>query len=147
MTPLNSDVFEINNDIVQKLEGSARQYLSFHKNDSDEVALKNAVPIEFLGFLEIEAVLMLLWNLNIKLDHLLVGKIITGRCKSQIVLLPRIKIISTDDESAFWMVRKHEDNFRFEQHLPWLLTKHTFEKARTYLRNKVFSHGQLYVAL
>lgn len=51
MPPLYSDVFEINNDVVRKVEGRARQYLSFYTNYSDEVAFKNAVAIEFLGFL------------------------------------------------------------------------------------------------
>lgn len=132
LAPLNSDAFDINNEIIEKLAGSVRQYQSIDINDSDGIELGNAIPIEFMnsitpnGFpsynlvLKIGPVVMLLRNLNINsdlcngtklviikmLDNLIVAKIISGRCTGQHALLPRIKVTNTDDELPFKIVAK-----------------------------------------
>lgn len=112
LSPINSDVFDINNEIVKKLEGEEKQHLRIDTNESDMTEMIKAIPLEYMnsitpsGFpphnlvLKVGTIVMLLRNLNINhglcngtrlviihmLNNLIIAQIITGGFRGQTVL-------------------------------------------------------------
>lgn len=80
------------------------------------------------------------------LDNVIVCKILSGKFKSQEVLIPRITLYS-DDQLPIQFKRK-----QFPLRLAFSLSisksqGQSFERLGIYLANRLFTHGLLYVAM
>ena len=102
-------------------------------------------------------IVMLLRNLDIKRglcngtrlrvnNHVLDAEVLTGSNKGTRVLLPRIRLAPSDPNLPFTLQRT-----QFPIRLSYCMTINksqgqTFDRVGIYLKNLVFTHGQLYVA-
>ena len=170
LCPLNEDTLKINDAIVQRIDGREQVYESIDCIASDSEEDKISFPMEYLYSLtglpphvlklREGVVVMLLRNLNIAeglcngtrlviselRDHVLRCIILTGQRKGVQVMIPRITLTSQDPFIPFALCRR-----QFPIRLAFAMTINkaqgqTFGRVGLYLREPVFSHGQLYVA-
>lgn len=164
----NETVDEINFNVLELIDGDSRSYYAVDKvlNDDDTVNY----PTEFLNslcpsgmppyrlLLKKGAPIMLLRNLNppmlcngtrliVKsmLNHIIEATIITGEWDGQNVIIPRIPLHTNDCDISF-------SRLQFPVKLAYAMTINksqgqSFTTTGIDLRNEVFTHGQLYVAL
>ena len=170
----NDDVIKINADILDKLSGEKRTFLSIDTIDVNDTSNNSDfIPIEFLNSLvpnglplhklelKIGAIVILLRNLNDKnglcngtrlqivsmRNYVIEGRVLSGNRMNEIILLPRIDLKPNLEEIPINMIRR-----QFPVRLGSAITINksqgqSFNKVGIYLSNPVFSHGQLYVAL
>jgi hypothetical protein len=168
----NDDAQEINRRITDRIPGDVHQCFSadfVHENDEHA----HHYPVEFLNSLQLSGLpphqlslkcgqyLMLLRNLNpakglcngsrLRLlqvsPSVLLCKIVEGRYRSQEVLIPRITHHCNDSRLPFTLCRRQ---FPVTGAFAMTINKsqgQSYDRVGIYLRNEVFSHGQLYVAL
>lgn len=167
LAPKNEDVDSLNDEVLSMLYGESKTYRSTDTNDV--ISGDHIYPLEFLNSLnysglpnhnltlKIGAPIILIRNLkHPKLvngtrlvvknlgRNLLTAQILTGKFKGEIVDIPRIILTS---EEVIKFSRK-----QFPVKLAYAMTINksqgqTCGKVGLYLKNDVFSHGQLYVAL
>lgn len=167
LAPKNDDVNKINHQIQLKLPGEVVKYKSIDTVIDENQAVN--YPIEFLNSLEpsgmpphiltlkVGSPVMLIRNLDPpklcngtrlavkKLSpNLIEATIISGKCKGEEVLIPRIPMISTDLPFDF-------KRLQFPVRLAFAITINkaqgqSLSVAGLNLENSCFSHGQLYVA-
>ena len=174
LTTNNSDVLEINEKILEKLEGNTIDYYSVDSAvDDDQTDLETALPIEFLNSLtpnglpphklslKVGAITYIVRNLNancglvngqrLKIIQLgefsITAKILNGSYADTITILPRITLSPHKLEMPFSMYRR-----QFPLRLAYAITINrsqgqTYNDVGIILFAPVFSHGQLYVAL
>ena len=170
--PKNDDSLRINNEILTRLDGSFTVYHSIDSLDTNDEQERNNFPIEFLNTLNFSgmpphelklkpgAIVMLLRNLNSKKglcngtrlsvkalhNNVIDAEVLTGKAHGLKVFIPRIDIIPTDTDYPF-VVRRRQ--FPVTPAFAMTINKsqgQTFNKVGIFLRDPVFSHGQLYVA-
>ncbi|CAL8148809.1 unnamed protein product [Orchesella dallaii] len=174
LCPRNDDTLQINETVLCQLQGELKTYFSVDTVMSAESEEEHLLyPVEFLNSLtpmglpphqlnlKVGCCVMLLRNLNPKKGlcngtRLVVEKlgsniidccIFTGDQKGSRVFIPRMFLDTNDEDIPFQLRRKQ---FPLRLAYSMIITKsqgQTFEKIGVYLRQPVFTHGQLYTAL
>lgn len=174
LCPKNSDVAEVNDEVMGMIPGNTKEYLSADTivgEGNDNIGA--TFPIEFInsfnssGFpphrlsLKIGTPIMLLRNLRPQdglcngtrlickefLPHVIKAEIITGTHSGTEVFLPRIPFISSESDLPV-IIRRLQ--FPVRPAFAMTINKsqgQTMRYVGVYLPNPVFTHGQLYVAL
>ncbi|EAU86521.2 transcriptional factor B3 [Coprinopsis cinerea okayama7 len=173
LAPRNADVSDLNEGILDKMAGQKRTYVSADELLTESSA-SHPVPIEFLRTvnasglppgelsMKLGSPLILLRNLSPKhglcngtrmvvtrmSDRVLEVQIIGGECNGDRVFIPRISLIPSDNDDILIKFRRRQ----FPVRLAFALTINKAQgQSVKYvgldLRNPVFAHGQLYVAL
>ena len=173
LTTRNEDVDDINEHIINIFPGIPHEFLSADSVEDKDSVHQNLYPVEFLNtltpsgtpphklILKIGVPIMLLRNLNpteglcngtrliVKgfQRHVIDAEILTGSHFGNRVFIPRIRIAPSDVDLPFQLVRR-----QFPIRLAFAMTINkaqgqTIPYMELDLRNPVFAHGQLYVAL
>lgn len=173
LAPRNADVLEINNKIINKLQGDLyRSYSIDYIKDDERKEASDYYPTEFMNSLTPNglpphdlrlkkgAIVILIRNMNIAnglcngtrlkiIDvgsHVLTLRIISGIGKGRIVMLPRIELQPSEEEVPFQFTRR-----QYPVRIGYAITINraqgqSYDDVGILLTIPVFSHGQLYVA-
>jgi len=176
VTPRNATVSEINDFILNMLPGMKRIYLSTDtvcKTSSDGDNAEILYPVEFINQLEFNGVpshtislrigtpIMLLRNLNLSAglcnetrlivtqlaERVIEAQIITGSFFGNRVFIPRIVFPVNDAKCPFTIKRRQ---FPIRPCYAMTINKSQGQSLKVvgvFLKDQVFTHGQLYVAL
>ena len=177
LTPLNEDVDAINKEIsstfLKNNDGSSITIQKYFSADSILEHERNAMyPTEYLNKLNLSGIpphsldlfvgcpIILLKNMTGGLANgtrliitrlmarLIEAKVTTGPSKNQIVLIPRINHTPANPEKMPFTLQRRQ--FPVRPAFAMTINKsqgQTFKQIGVYIRDSVFSHGQLYVAL
>ena len=167
LAPKNIDVSELNNEILHKINGPTKIYLSVDSaEDENNENLTSVLPLEFLNSLspnglpphrlqlKISAIMMLLRNLNVNeglcngtrlivkdlKEYTILAEILSGSKAGTSVLIPRIDLSPSIEEVPFHMKRRQ---FPVKLSHAMTLIKH---KAN-HLKKSGFSYPILYLAM
>ena len=177
MTPLNEDVDAINKEIsttfVKHLDGSSITTRKYFSADTILEHDRNSMyPTEYLNKLNLLGIpphclelfvgcpIMLLKNMagglangtrlivTRLMSRLIEAKVTTGPSKDQIILIPRLNHTPSNPEKMPFTLQRRQ--FPVRPAFAMTINKsqgQTFKHIGVFLRDSVFSHGQLYVAL
>ena len=173
LTTKNEDVDNINDQIISIFPGNSQEFLSADSVEDKDLVHQTLYPVEFLNTLTPSGTpphklvlkkgvpIMLLRNISpteglcngtrliVKgfQRHVIDAEILTGSHLGKRVFIPRIRIAPSDADLPFQLIRR-----QFPIRLAFAMTINkaqgqTIPYMGLDLRNPVFTHGQLYVAL
>nr|XP_047146316.1 ATP-dependent DNA helicase pif1-like [Hydra vulgaris] len=160
LTPTNVDSLSINEEVLERLHGEVKTYLSADQIDTDDLNERNNFPVEFLNSLtpsgmpthclklKIGCVIMLLRNLDLKAglcngtrikvcalqNNYIDAEVLTGVSEGKRVFVPRIQLPPSDSNLPFVLKRR-----QFPVRLAYLMTINksqgqTFDRVGVYLK-------------
>ncbi|XP_047132702.1 ATP-dependent DNA helicase PIF1-like [Hydra vulgaris] len=132
LTPTNVDSLSINEEVLQRLPGEVKTYLSADQVETDNLNERNNFPVVFLNSLitsgmpphslkfEISCIIMLLRNLDLKAglcndtrikvcalqNNYIDAEVLTGVSAGKRVFVPRIQLASSDSNLPFVLKRR-----------------------------------------
>nr|XP_047142420.1 uncharacterized protein LOC100202479 [Hydra vulgaris] len=132
LTPTNVDSLSINEEVLERLHGEVKTYLSADQIDTDNLNERNNFPVGFLNSLtpsgmpthclklKIGCVIMLLRNLDLKArlcngtrmkvcalqNNYIDAEILTGVSEGKRVFVPRIQLAPSDSNLPFVLKRR-----------------------------------------
>nr|XP_004212954.2 ATP-dependent DNA helicase PIF1-like [Hydra vulgaris] len=132
LTPTNVDSLSINKEVLERLHGEVKTYLSADQIDTDDLNEINNFPVEFLNSLtpsgmpthclklKIGCVIMLLRNLDLKAglcngtrmkvcalqNNYINAEVLTGVSEGKRVFAPRIQLAPSDSNLPFVLKRR-----------------------------------------
>ncbi|XP_047135521.1 uncharacterized protein LOC124812674 [Hydra vulgaris] len=126
LTPTNVDSLSINEEVLERLLGEVKTYLSADQIETDDLNERSNFPVEFYS--------------------LTPSEILTGVSEGKRVFVPRIQLAPSDSNLPFVLKRR-----QFPVRLAYSMTiiksqGQTFDRVGVYLKKTCFSHGQLHVA-
>ena len=177
LCPKNVESLNINDTVLERLEGDVVEYCSADTVDvsegEDGDALATDYPVEYLNSLtpsgmpphklrlKVHAIVMLMRNVNVRAglcngtrlsvvalhEHVIDCRIIGGRCAGRRTFLCRVNLTPSDIGMPFTMTRR-----QFPIRLAFAMTINkaqgqSLKRVGIHLEKPVFGHGQLYVAL
>jgi ATP-dependent DNA helicase PIF1 len=173
LSPKNVDILEMNRKIIDSLEGQLKIYLSSDSVVSEDISDEMNYPVEILNemtpsgmpphvlVLKPDSIIMLLRNLNPRkglcngtrmkvialLHNAIRARLLDSNDSAEDVFIPRINLITSDVTLPFKLKR-----IQFPVSPAYAMTINkaqgqSFEHVGIYLKEPVFAHGQLYVAL
>nr|XP_047142924.1 uncharacterized protein LOC124817156 [Hydra vulgaris] len=132
LTPTNVDSLSINEEVLERLHGEVKTYLSADQIDTDDLNERNNFPVEFLNSLtpsgmpthclklKIGCEIMLLRNLDLKAglcngtrmkvcalqNNYIDAEVLTGVSEGKRVFVPRIQLAPSDSNLPFVLKRR-----------------------------------------
>ncbi|KAI9397171.1 hypothetical protein POPTR_003G004501v4, partial [Populus trichocarpa] len=153
VTPRNATVSEINDFILNMLPGMKRIYLSTDtvcKTSSDGDNAEILYPVEFINQLEFNGLVYVTEQVLIVTqlaERVIEAQIITGSFIGNRVFIPRIVFPINDAKCPFTIKRRQ---FPIRPCYAMTINKSQGQSLKVvgvFLKDQVFTHGQLYVAL
>ena len=173
LSPKNAEALKLNIEILDKLPGIQEIFLSQDEAEVEDPSDALNFPTEFLNkmtptglpphklHLKIGCIIMLLRNLDVRrgkcngtrfivrnmTPRILTCEFVTGSNKGSLVLIPKIDCYYSHKTLPFRLRRR-----QFPVRLSFCMTisksqGQTFSRVGIYLKEQIFAHGQLYVAL
>nr|XP_047142809.1 uncharacterized protein LOC124817066 [Hydra vulgaris] len=172
LTPTNVASLTIIKEVLERLHGQVKTYLSAGQIETNDLTEINNFPVEFLNSLtlscmpihcltlKVDCVIILLRNLDLKAglcngiqmkacalqNNYIDAEVLTGVSEGKQVFVTRIQLAPLDSNLSF--VLKHR---QFPVRLAYSMTINkyqgqTFDRVGVYLKQPCFSHGRLFVA-
>nr|XP_047140934.1 ATP-dependent DNA helicase pif1-like [Hydra vulgaris] len=164
LTPTNVDSLSINEEVLQRLPGEVKTYLSADQVETDNLNERNNFPVEFLNSLtpsgmpphslkfKIGCIIMLLRNLDLKAglcngtrmkvcalqNNYIDAEVLTGVSAGKRVFVPRIQLAPSDSNLPFVLKRR-----QFPVRLAYSMTINksqgqTFDRVGVYLKKPCY---------
>ncbi len=174
LSPLNSDVDELNDACIERLPGQTMTFLSIDSAINECGYRDHSVPNEYLNTINVSGLprysitlkigcpIILLRNLNPPAglcngtrlivtglgQRLIEAKILSGIRRGESVFIPRISTTTASSSRLPFMLRRHQFPIRVAFGMSINKSQgQSLLHVGIYLHTPVFAHGQLYVAL
>ncbi|XP_022031168.1 ATP-dependent DNA helicase pif1-like [Helianthus annuus] len=149
LAPKNEVVDEINDRLLELFPGEEREYLSSDSLPNHRLVLKVGVPVMLLRNIDQQNGLCNGTRLQIKrlYNRVIETEIISGGNIGTRTYIPRLNLIPSDKKIPFAFQRRQ---FPIAVCFAMTINKsqgQSLSRVGLYLRQPVFTHGQLYVAL
>ncbi|XP_065642149.1 ATP-dependent DNA helicase PIF1-like [Hydra vulgaris] len=147
LTPTNVDSLSINEEVLQRLPGEVKTYLSADQVETDNLNERNNFPVEFLNSLipsDFKAGLCNGTRMKVCAlqNNYIDAEVLTGVSAGKRVFVPRIHLAPSDSNLPFVLKRR-----QFPVRLAYSMTINksqgqTFDRVGVYLKKPCFTHDR-----